>query len=464
MEHLSLSKESDANKGLMEGTRSGCFRDKEEGKSQIISEHIKIEGPPGCHNLKTEGIPISRESPDGSSDSCEWPATSPVNHSTILMADGSPYPSCSNLPSESSLLQSRNIGKITGARPKEIFPAQRLRNEFSDRSDDSNRPDNSISPSLLEVHYEQDSSSYSHTSNHRRRESQGFKTPQGRHRSGSGKTMHAVTDSDQDSEDTAKDIQPLSLRRRKRQPVLQQLSPLSVKSLVDSRGVLQSDADRHGTKEKYGADLLTPCMLCDSVEDCCHKGSGSRGASQGLAKTHSTLVTCTSSERSVEGLPPPSVPMPVSPTADTPDGIAASAPAHSMRRFSASSKSRMKKKKTHSRSRSDGSQEIVNNLQFTHSNTDPDLENTLSSSNCIPVPERKRFMEDGGHSITPAADNGFFPRPQPGQSLIEFLSSEEFHKQHAALDKENAHFNISEAVIAALTQVNSINQFIFINM
>ncbi|XP_045131398.1 run domain Beclin-1-interacting and cysteine-rich domain-containing protein-like isoform X2 [Portunus trituberculatus] len=70
-----------------------------------------------------------------------------------------------------------------------------------------------------------------------------------------------------------------------------------------------------------------------------------------------------------------------------------------------------------------------------------------------PSSERKRFMEDGGHSITPAADNGFFPRPQPGQSLIEFLSSEEFHKQHAALDKENAHFNISEAVIAALTQM-----------
>ncbi|MPC14171.1 Run domain Beclin-1-interacting and cysteine-rich domain-containing protein [Portunus trituberculatus] len=115
-----------------------------------------------------------------------------------------------------------------------------------------------------------------------------------------------------------------------------------------------------------------------------------------------------------------SAPMPVSPTADAPDGIAASAPAHSMRRFSISN---------------------------------PDLEKTLSSSNCIPVPERKRFMEDGGHSITPAADNGFFPRPQPGQSLIEFLSSEEFHKQHAALDKENAHFNISEAVIAALTQM-----------
>uniref|UniRef100_A0A0P4WUS2 Rubicon Homology domain-containing protein n=2 Tax=Scylla TaxID=6760 RepID=A0A0P4WUS2_SCYOL len=452
MEHLSLSKESNANKCLIEGTRSGPCRDKEEGKSQIISEHIKIEAPLGCHNLNGEGIPMSRESPDGSSDSCEWPATSPVNHSTILMADGSSYPSCSKLPSESSLLHSRNIGNITGARPKEIFPAQRLRNEFSDRSDDNNRPDNSISPSLLEVHYEQDSGyHYSHTSSHRRRESQGFKAPQGRNHSGSGKTMHAVMDSDQDSEDTTKEIQPHSLRRKRRQLAFQQFSPLSVKSLVDSRGVLQNEADHLSTKEKYDTDLLTPCMLCDSKEDCCHKGSDSRGASQGLVKTHSSVVT--SSEKCVEGPPPMSAPIPVSPTADTPDGIAASAPAHSMRRFSASSKSRMKKKKTHSRSRSDGSQEIVNNLQFTHSNTDPDLENTLSSSNCIPVPERKRFMEDGGHSITPAADNGFFPRPQPGQSLIEFLSSEEFHKQHAALDKENAHFNISEAVIAALTQM-----------
>lgn len=458
MEHLNLSQESDANKCLVEDMRSGPLKDKEEGKSQIISEHIKIED----RNLRAEGIPMSRESPDGSSDSCEWPATSPANHSTILMGDSSPYPSCTNLPSESSLLHNRNIGKITGARPKEVFPAQRLKYEFSDKSDDSTRPDNSISPSLLEVHYEQDSGCYpSHTSSHRRRESPGFKTPQGRHRSGSGKTVQVTTDSDQDSEDTAKGIQPHSLRRRRRHPVLQQFSPLTVKSLVDSRGVLLNDANHHGTKEKYVTDLLVPCMLCDSVEDCCHKGNNSRGTSQDLVKTHSTVVTCISSEKFVEGPPLMSAPIPVTPTVDTPDGIAASAPAHSARRFSISNKSRMKKKKTHTRSRSDGSQEIVNNLKFTHSNTDPDLENTLSSSNCIPVPERKRFMEDGGHSITPAADNGFFPRPQPGQSLIEFLSSEEFHKQHAALDKENAHFNISEALIAALTQVNFIQQYIY---
>lgn len=66
---------------------------------------------------------------------------------------------------------------------------------------------------------------------------------------------------------------------------------------------------------------------------------------------------------------------------------------------------------------------------------------------------RKRFMEDGGHSITPEADNGFFPRPQPGQSLIGFLSSKEFNKQHAALDRENAHFSVSEAIIGVFTQV-----------
>lgn len=458
MEPSNLAEESDGNECVMKGKESGLFTDNEKEKSHIISENMKIESSLGCCNLKTQDIPLSRESPDGSSDSCEWPALSPVNHSSLLMADGSSHPSCSKLPSEPNVLHNRNIGNITGARPKEIFMTQKLRNEYIDKSDDNSGLDYSISPSLLEVHYDQESNdsncSHSFMKSRRIRESRGFKASQVRHRSSSGKVVHAVTDSDQDSEDMAKEILSQSLRRRRRLPAIQQLSPLSVKSLVDSRGVLRNEAEHHVRKEKCGTDFRKQRNFCDNVRDYNHKASDFRDASQEMAKTDSSVVTCTSSEKCVEGLPQPSAPMPVSPSRDIVDGMASSAPTNSIKQYSASSKNRMKKKKTHGRSRSDGAQEIIRRLQLTHSNTDSELGNSASSSTrSIPVPERKRFMEDGGHSITPAADNGFFPRPQPGQSLIEFLSSKEFHKQHAALDKENAHFNISEAVIAALTQV-----------
>lgn len=65
---------------------------------------------------------------------------------------------------------------------------------------------------------------------------------------------------------------------------------------------------------------------------------------------------------------------------------------------------------------------------------------------------RKTFMEDGGQSITPVAD-GFFPKPQPGQTLMDFLTSDQFTKASAQLDRENAHFSVAEAVLAAIEQV-----------
>ncbi|KAB7494917.1 Run domain Beclin-1-interacting and cysteine-rich domain-containing protein [Armadillidium nasatum] len=65
----------------------------------------------------------------------------------------------------------------------------------------------------------------------------------------------------------------------------------------------------------------------------------------------------------------------------------------------------------------------------------------------------KSFMEDGGKSITPEAD-GFFPHPQPGQTILDFLTSEQFSKSTAQLDRENAHFSIAEAVLAALEKMN----------
>jgi len=66
---------------------------------------------------------------------------------------------------------------------------------------------------------------------------------------------------------------------------------------------------------------------------------------------------------------------------------------------------------------------------------------------------RKSFMEDGGSSVQPMA-TGYFPRPAEGQSLTSFLSSAQFSRAHdAELDRENAHFSICEAMIAAIEQV-----------
>ncbi|XP_021360063.1 run domain Beclin-1-interacting and cysteine-rich domain-containing protein-like isoform X2 [Mizuhopecten yessoensis] len=56
------------------------------------------------------------------------------------------------------------------------------------------------------------------------------------------------------------------------------------------------------------------------------------------------------------------------------------------------------------------------------------------------------------HLRRSAAREGYFPQPQQGQSLINYLSSQDFHTC-ANLDKENAHFSISEALIAAIEQM-----------
>ncbi|XP_063236877.1 run domain Beclin-1-interacting and cysteine-rich domain-containing protein isoform X2 [Bacillus rossius redtenbacheri] len=66
--------------------------------------------------------------------------------------------------------------------------------------------------------------------------------------------------------------------------------------------------------------------------------------------------------------------------------------------------------------------------------------------------KKKSFIEDGGSSVLPMA-TGFFPRPTEGQSLESFLSSGDFSRPSAELDRENAHFSISEAMIAAIEQV-----------
>lgn len=47
----------------------------------------------------------------------------------------------------------------------------------------------------------------------------------------------------------------------------------------------------------------------------------------------------------------------------------------------------------------------------------------------------------------------YFPRPQEGQTLLSFLTSSQFTRANAELDRENAHFNISEAMISAMEQI-----------
>ncbi|KAJ8867204.1 hypothetical protein PR048_030999, partial [Dryococelus australis] len=78
---------------------------------------------------------------------------------------------------------------------------------------------------------------------------------------------------------------------------------------------------------------------------------------------------------------------------------------------------------------------------------------TLAVENSVhSLVKKKSFIEDGGSSVLPMA-TGFFPRPIEGQSLESFLSSGDFSRPSAELDRENAHFSISEAMIAAIEQV-----------
>ncbi|CAH1782155.1 unnamed protein product [Owenia fusiformis] len=67
----------------------------------------------------------------------------------------------------------------------------------------------------------------------------------------------------------------------------------------------------------------------------------------------------------------------------------------------------------------------------------------------LPTPS---FLDSGGGGSIIHPTECYFPRPTQGQSLLNFLSSQDFHTC-AELDKENAHFSISEALIAAIEQM-----------
>lgn len=122
-------------------------------------------------------------------------------------------------------------------------------------------------------------------------------------------------------------------------------------------------------------------------------------------------------------------------------------------RLSTDNMTKIKPLHSHKRSLSDGVKSVVPEKALIPASVSFS-DRSLSSSQVSGISNvRKSFMEDGGKSITPEAD-GFFPHPQPGQTILDFLTSEQFSKSTAQLDRENAHFSIAEAVLAALEKVS----------
>lgn len=74
------------------------------------------------------------------------------------------------------------------------------------------------------------------------------------------------------------------------------------------------------------------------------------------------------------------------------------------------------------------------------------------------------IISDGSKTLIPYDEfpssnrvrmSGLVPEYFPGQDLFRFLSSGQFVQANAELDRENAHFKISEAIIGTIEQVGS---------
>ncbi|XP_060554922.1 run domain Beclin-1-interacting and cysteine-rich domain-containing protein-like isoform X2 [Ruditapes philippinarum] len=100
-----------------------------------------------------------------------------------------------------------------------------------------------------------------------------------------------------------------------------------------------------------------------------------------------------------------------------------------------------KLKHTHKRSRSDISGIKTNVIQGEMAS------GSNMSSNAVAKSASTSNTDD-----VEGVQSGYFPQPQQGQSLLHYLSSHDFHTC-ANLEKENAHFSISEALIAAIEQM-----------
>lgn len=62
----------------------------------------------------------------------------------------------------------------------------------------------------------------------------------------------------------------------------------------------------------------------------------------------------------------------------------------------------------------------------------------------------KPTMVDFGQDCTPI---GSQQRPKQGQSLTSFLQTAQFYRANTELERENAHFSVSEAMISAIEQI-----------
>lgn len=82
--------------------------------------------------------------------------------------------------------------------------------------------------------------------------------------------------------------------------------------------------------------------------------------------------------------------------------------------------------------------------------------NATLESNC------NKSLIENSCSIMQPMSLGSFPKPTPGQSIMSFLTSGAFSQMTTELDRENAHFNISEAIIAAFEQVEYVYSFFII--
>ncbi|KAG1701406.1 Run domain Beclin-1-interacting and cysteine-rich domain-containing protein [Nymphon striatum] len=111
------------------------------------------------------------------------------------------------------------------------------------------------------------------------------------------------------------------------------------------------------------------------------------------------------------------------------------------------------KKGTHIRSRSDI---ITNNDELSKILCDEvdGVAEIKSKSLSSSLPSKKRrgsLLEEGSKCVVPKTEC-FFPQPAEGQSLTSFLSSQDFNTC-VEVDRENAHFSISEALIGAIAEI-----------
>ncbi|XP_006816463.1 run domain Beclin-1-interacting and cysteine-rich domain-containing protein-like [Saccoglossus kowalevskii] len=102
----------------------------------------------------------------------------------------------------------------------------------------------------------------------------------------------------------------------------------------------------------------------------------------------------------------------------------------------------------HTRSKSDLG--VLCQIQGTERYTDKTEVDGANLSSSLPskIEQSQPFLDRGYVSPTEC----MFPKPVEGQSLMSFLSSQDF-QTWPDLDRENAHFSISEAIIAAIEQI-----------